>query len=250
VISVILAAGYATRMYPLTLNTPKPLLPVGGEPILTRMFRDIDENCPVRAHVLVSNHKFFGAFAAWRDATASAHPVRLIDDGSTDNENRLGAVRDLLLAVEALDEADDLLVCAADNLLDFSLARLTDFFGARRKSAILCYREADENRRRRAGVISRAADGRVTGFEEKPAQPKGEYVAPPFYALTKEDVLRIRGAIEGGINPDAPGSLIEYLHRESEVYSLIMPGKRYDVGDLETYRRLFDAPPADLARRN
>lgn len=237
-ISVILAAGYATRMYPLTLHTPKPLLTVGGISILTRLFEDLDKNCGIDKHILVTNHKFYKAFEGWIAETPHDHPVELIDDGSTDDDNRLGAVRDLLLAVESMEKADDLFVCAADNLLDFSLANLAEFFAFRKSSAIFCYLEPDEAKRKRSGVVERGADGRIIGFEEKPEYPKSEFVAPPFYIVSSDDVPLIRRSVESGVNPDAPGSFIGYLSKESAVYALDMPGRRYDVGNLETYERL------------
>jgi glucose-1-phosphate thymidylyltransferase len=117
-ISVSLAAGYATRLYPLTENFPKPLLEVGGTPILERLLTDIDGIDEVTRHVVISNHKFIGHFENWRAATRVQKPVFLLDDGSTANDNRLGAVRDVLLAIESLSLDDDLLVIAGDNCLD------------------------------------------------------------------------------------------------------------------------------------
>lgn len=240
-IGIILAAGYATRMYPLTRNTPKPLLEIGGKSILSRMFEDMRDNCGLSRQILVSNHRFIGAFEAWK--AAGGYAVDLLDDGSTENENRIGAVRDLQLAVNAIDQADDLLICAADNLLDFSLRALVDAFHARQKTSILCYLEPDIEKRRRSGVLTLSEDHLVTGFEEKPENPVGTHVAPPFYIVAKRDVPLIRRALDEGINPDAPGSLIGYLYKQSRVYALEMPGKRYDVGNLETYQRLKSAPP-------
>jgi len=235
---IILAAGYATRMYPLTQNTPKPLLAVGGKPILTRLFEDLDANCGIDRYILVSNHKFIASFERWLDETAHIHPVELIDDGSTADENRLGAVNDLCLAADMLKEPDDLFVCAADNVLDFSLASLSGFFRERAATVIFRYREPDEAKRRRSGVVQLEKDDRVIGFEEKPDNPKSEYVALPFYIISAKDVPLIRRAVEGGINTDAPGSLIGYLVNHTDIYALDMPGNRYDVGNLETYERL------------
>ena len=129
-IDVVLAAGYATRMYPLTENFPKPLLEIKGKAILDHLLEDIDAIDDVTAHVVVTNHKFIGFFREWKKNSRLKKPITIIDDGSVDNEHRLGAVKDLILAIGD-DVQNDYLVVAADNLLDFSLKGFVDFFDIR-----------------------------------------------------------------------------------------------------------------------
>ena len=139
--NVVLAAGYATRMYPLTENFPKPLLPVGTSTILDKMLEDVDALEDIDEHIIVTNHRFIGIFEDWRlDAVKKyAKPIRLIDDGSTSNDNRIGAVGDLVAAIRKFDIRDDILVAAADNLLDFSLSSLVDFFKEKGTAVIFYY---------------------------------------------------------------------------------------------------------------
>ena len=139
--SIILAAGYATRLYPLTLTVPKPLLPVKGKPILNYLFDDIDSIEQISEHIIITNHKFIGNFEKWLSIQHFQHPVILLNDGTTTNEDRLGAVKDLSLAASSLRLTDDLLVLAGDNLLDFSLKGFVSFFMQCKTSCVMCYPE-------------------------------------------------------------------------------------------------------------
>lgn len=237
-ISIVLCAGYATRMYPLTENFPKPLLPVWGSSILERLILDLDQIPGITRHVVVSNHKFIGHFEGWKKATDAKKPIALIDDGSTMNENRLGAVKDIALAIEKLHLNDDLLVAAGDNLLDFSLAALADSMKQHNASTIFCYHEPDPRVLRRCGVITPDENFRVLRMEEKPPEPATHWAVPPFYAYVQSDLPLMLSGIASGVNTDAPGSLPAWLCQRTPVYAAVMPGKRVDVGDLEGYERL------------
>lgn len=239
-ISIALCAGYATRMYPLTRDFPKPLLPVSGVPILTWLMRDIDSIPQLTRHVVVSNHRFVGHFEQWAEEAGLQKPVTVLDDGSTDNANRLGAVRDVQFAIDALKIDDDLLVVAGDNLLTFSLSAMVDEFERRRASLILCYDEPDERVLRRCGVMVPDAHMRVLSMVEKPPEPPSHWAVPPFYVYARADVPRIRQAIESGVHVDAPGSLAAHLAQVSRVHALPMPGRRIDVGDLAGYEKIKD----------
>lgn len=242
-IFVVLAAGYATRMYPLTENFPKPLLPVGGEPILTRLLRDADAIEGVSRHVIISNHRFYAQFKAWSETLDLKNPVTVLDDGSTDQDNRLGAVKDLQFAIESSHLDDDLLVVAGDNVLDFSLAAFAAFQQQRQTSAVMCYQETNQERLKKTGVMVPDADFRIVSMVEKPQNPPSEYCVPPFYFIKKSDIGEVAAAIESGISCDAPGSFIAYLAGKKPVYAMPMPGKRYDVGSIEGYEKLKDNPP-------
>ena len=226
---IILAAGYATRMYPLTENFPKPLLDVGGKPILDWL---VDDLSPVIAQfVLISNHKYAAHFETW----AAGKSVAVVDDGTETNETRLGAVKDIQFAVEKLDLKDDLLVIAGDNVLDFSLCSFVEYAKEKDTSCTMRYWEDDEKKLRRAGVSE--VDGeRLISFEEKPAEPKSHWCTPPFYFYKAADVGKISEAITDGCGTDAPGSLVAWMCKRSPMYSMVMPGKRYDIGNLESYQ--------------
>ena len=232
---VVLAAGYATRLYPLTENFPKPLLPVGGKPILNWLLDDIDILPEIDGHVIISNHKFISHFTKWKEEQNLKNPITILDDGSLDNDHRLGAVRDIQFAIETLKLEDDLLVIAGDNVLDFSLAGFVAYMREKGKSCVMCHEENNIQKQQKTAIIARTLNGLITSYEEKPEQPKGNLAVPPFYCYRNEDAKRITEALEDGCGVDAPGSFAAWLSRHTEEYAWIMPGKRYDIGDRKSY---------------
>ncbi len=231
---VILAAGYATRLYPLTENFPKPLLKVGDKTILDWLLDDIDSSQPADAYIVVSNHRFAGRFQSWADSHRL--PVAIVDDGTSTNETRLGAVRDIQFAVDRQKLDDDLLILAGDNVLDFSLGSFIRYAQEKKTSCVMRYHEADGSRLVKSGVAEVDEQDRILSFEEKPSQPRSHWCTPPFYYYTAEDVRRIPEAIADGCGTDAPGSLVAWMCRHSTLHSMEMPGSRYDIGSLESYR--------------
>ncbi|MCR5005129.1 MAG: nucleotidyltransferase family protein [Clostridiales bacterium] len=237
---VILAAGYATRLYPLTENFPKPLLPVQGKPILDWLVEDIGD--AVDQYIVISNHKFVQHFQKWAEGRDN---MVVLDDGTESNETRLGAVRDVQFAVDALALEDDLLVIAGDNLLDFSLRTFIDYFQKKRTTCIMRYWEESKAKLQKAGVAVVDESDRILEMEEKPAEPKSHWCTPPFYVYKKEDVPLVKVGIESGCGVDAPGSFIAWLSSQTTVHALEMPGQRYDIGDLASYQeveKVFQAP--------
>ena len=231
---LILAAGYATRLYPLTENFPKPLLEVGNKTILDWLIDDIDSCGAIDEYVVISNHKFYHHFQAW--AESNPHPITVIDDGTSDNETRLGAVCDIQYAIDKLDLDDDMLVIAGDNLLDFSLTKFIAYAKEKQTSCIMRYYEAESARLSKSGVVSIDEQDKILFMEEKPAEPKSNWCAPPFYYYTKEDAKLVKRGIEAGCGIDAPGSFIAWLCGQTTVHAMEMPGKRYDIGNLESYQ--------------
>ena len=236
---LILAAGYATRLYPLTENFPKPLLTVGEKTILDWLLEDIDTARAVDRYIVISNHKFAPHFQAW--AEAHKLPVTVVDDGTSTNETRLGAVCDIQFAIDQLQLDDDLLIIAGDNLLDFSLTRFIRYAMEKDTSCVMRYYEADEKRLQKSGVSEVDAGERLLSLEEKPAAPKSHWCTPPFYFYKKQDAARIREAIADGCGTDAPGSLVAWMCRHTAVHSMEMPGSRYDIGNLESYEKAQQA---------
>ena len=235
-ISIIIAAGYATRLYPLTENKPKPLLEVGETTILDRLMADVDKIDGIEKHIIVSNHKFYDQFVVWSQQAGLQHPVRIIDDGTTTNETRLGAVRDLLLAIEQCQVDDDIMVLAADNILDFSLQGFADYFHEKGASVIMCHHEPELKRLQRTGVIAVNEDMRVLEMQEKPEKPVSNWAVPPFYIYKKEDPPLIRDCMSHGCGFDAPGNLAHYLVDRTVIYAWQMPGSRFDIGSLDSYQ--------------
>ena len=233
---LILAAGYATRLYPLTENFPKPLLKVGEKTILDWLLDDVDSTGWVDGDIVVANHKFAPHFAAW--AENHRLPVTVVDDGTDSNETRLGAVRDIQFAIDALALDDDLLILAGDNVLDFSLKGFLRYAREKNSSCTMRYYEADAARLRKSGVAEIGEGERLLSLEEKPREPKSNWCTPPFYFYTRDDARRVRDAIADGCGVDAPGSLVAWMCGHSVLHSMEMPGSRYDIGDLESYRRV------------
>ncbi|MBQ2101236.1 MAG: nucleotidyltransferase family protein [Lachnospiraceae bacterium] len=233
---LILAAGYATRLYPLTENFPKPLLKVQDKTILDWLLEDIDKSGEVDGYVVISNHKFAKHFEEW--AAGHKLPITVLDDGTETNETRLGAVRDIQFAIDSLGLSEDLLVIAGDNLLNFSL---TDYIAYQRKKDSTCvmrYYEPDVNKLRKTGVAEVDADDRILNMEEKPAEPKSNWCTPPFYIYKASDVPLVKKGIESGCGVDAPGSFIAWLATQTSVYAYEMPGRRFDIGNLESYKEV------------
>ena len=233
---LILAAGYATRLYPLTENFPKPLLPVKGKPILDWLIDDIDKLGAVDEYVVISNHKFARHFDEW--AKNKTQKIAVVDDGTESNETRLGAVCDVQFAIDKLCLCDDMLVIAGDNLLDFSLTKFIEYAQDKKTSCIMRYYEADEKRLTKCGVVEIDAADKIINMEEKPPIPRSNWCCPPFYYYTREDAKLVKVGIERGCGTDAPGSYIAWLCKQTEVHAMQMPGKRYDIGNLESYKKV------------
>ena len=237
---LILAAGYATRLYPLTENFPKPLLKVGDRTILDWLVDDISSSGAVDGFVIISNHKYARHFEEWAAAKRLTAPISVVDDGTESNETRLGAVCDIKFAIDSLGLDDDMLVIAGDNVLDFSLVKFIDYAGGRNSSCIMRYFEPDEKRLHKSGIVEIDGDDRILGMEEKPENPRSHWCCPPFYYYRKEDAGMIGTGIECGCGTDAPGSYIAWLSTRVPVYAMEMPGKRYDIGNLESYHRVCE----------
>ena len=237
---LILAAGYATRLYPLTENFPKPLLEVAGKPILDWLIDDMNQTGLIDEYIIISNHKFTHIFQDWADKRNLMFNVKclILDDGTSSNETRLGAVKDIQFAIEQLNLDDDLLVMAGDNLLDFSLSGFVNFAQEKHATCVMRYFEADEARLHKTGVAEINEEGLILSMEEKPANPKSNWCIPAFYYYTREDARLIKKGIESGCGIDAPGSFIAWLSTQTKVYTFEMPGKRYDIGTLESYKAI------------
>ncbi len=238
---LILAAGYATRLYPLTENFPKPLLKVRDKTILDWLVDDIDGAGLVDEYIVISNHKFARHFQEW--AAGKRQKVTVVDDGTSTNETRLGAVCDIRFAVDSLGLTGDMLVIAGDNVLDFSLQHFVRYADAKRTSCVMRFEEPNEERLHKCGVLEIDDSDRIMSMEEKPAQPKSHWVCPPFYYYTSEDAARIPAAIADGCGTDAPGSFIAWLCRHTSVHAMEMPGRRYDIGNLQSYEEVQQQYP-------
>jgi len=242
---LLLVAGYATRLYPLTKDKPKSLLPVGGKTILERLIDKIDQVPQINEIILVSNARFAQQFENYIKEIRQDNRISMIDDGTQDNESRLGAIGDMDLAIREREIDEDLMVLAGDNLFDFSLADFAAFQASVNADCITAHREERLAALQKTGVAELDEDGGVLSFEEKPAKPKSNFAVPPFYLYKKETLPLIHTFIKEGNNPDAPGQFIGWLVQKKPVYAFRFSGKRHDIGSLESYeeaQRLFGTP--------
>ena len=263
--NVVIAAGYATRLGELTRNFPKPLLKIGENTILGRMLDDIDRIQEIDEHIIITNHKFAPIFEKWTEVNGIkplreeilqnsdqnlnhfqaepalkenlqvSKPITVVDDGTETNETRLGAVCDLLFAMEQLQVDDDLLVVAADNLLFFSFQEFVDFAKEKQTSCIMCHEQPSTEKLQRTGVVEVDEQMRVLGMEEKPQVPKSHWAVPPFYIYLKKDLELVRHSVENGCGKDAPGNLAHYMVEHTTMHAWPMSGGRFDIGSLDTY---------------
>lgn len=234
--TIVIAAGYATRLGELTRNFPKPLLKIGEKSILDRMLADIDQIPDITEHIIISNHKFAPHFEAWKQSASYTKPITIVDDGTETNETRLGAVCDLLFALDKLQINDDLLVVAADNILFFSFQEFVDFAKAKQTSCIMCHEQPELAKLQRTGVVVLDDDNKVLNMEEKPAVPKSHWAVPPFYLYMQKDLDLIRHSVENGCGKDAPGNLAHYMVDHTTVHAWHMTAGRFDIGSLDTYK--------------
>ena len=234
--NIVIAAGYATRLGELTRNFPKPLQKIGNNTILGRMLDDIDTIPDITGHIVVTNHKFAGIFKEWAASQHYTKPVTIIDDGTETNETRLGAVCDLLYAMDRLKIDEDILVVAADNLLFFSFNEFVDFAKKKGTSCIMCHEQPEIEKLRRTGVIVVDGQMKVLDMEEKPQEPKSHWAVPPFYIYLKKDLDLVRHSIEHGCGKDAPGNLAHYMVGQTVMHAWPMSGGRFDIGSIDTYR--------------
>lgn len=232
---LILAAGYATRLYPLTENFPKPLLDVGGKTIVDWLIDDLRTAGIIEEFIVISNHKFAHCFEDW--AKGKDYKLTIVDDGTSSNETRLGAVCDIKYTIEKLNIDDDIMVLAGDNVLDFSLTRFLSYALEKKTSCVMRYFEEKKETLPKRGVLELDGD-HVIGMEEKPQNPKTQWCCPPFYFYTKDDSKKLAQAIAEGCGVDAPGSFIAWLCTKSPVNAMEMPGSRYDIGNLESYTKI------------
>lgn len=233
---LILAAGYATRLYPLTENFPKPLLEVRGKAILDWLVDDIDTLGAIDEYVVISNHKFARYFEAW--AKTKSMKITVVDDGTSTIETRLGAVCDIQFAIDMLNLDDDMLVIAGDNVLDFSLTRFIAYTVQKKTSCVMRYYEPSERKLRGCGVVTIDDKDLILNMTEKSQNPATHWCCPPFYFYTREDAKLVKTGIEAGCGTDAPGSFIAWLCKQAKVHAMEMPGRRYDIGNLESYENV------------
>jgi glucose-1-phosphate thymidylyltransferase len=234
---LILAAGYATRLYPLTLDKPKPLLSVGGKPIIEWVMDNLGDIPDLETVYIVTNHKFASAFQAWTERYKDRHPklkFKIVNDGSTSDDDKLGAIGDInfVLTRENLNKSD-LLIVAGDNLFSESLAGFVAC-AKRNEATVAVYDVGDIEAIKKYGNITIDADGIITRFEEKPEKPRSTLAAIALYYYSPEVLSLVTTYLAAGNNPDQPGRFVQWLHARKPVKTFEIKGKWLDIGSKET----------------
>jgi glucose-1-phosphate thymidylyltransferase len=234
---IVLAAGYATRLYPLTLNQPKPLLPVAGKPMLEHVLDSLKSIKHIDHIYIVTNDKFAGHFQRWADDYAStnrAKPITVINDHTTDEANRLGAIGDINLVLTQAQIADDVIVVAGDNLFSENLWTFGEFSAVGDAPVLAVYDVGNLEEIKKYNAIEIDEDDRITFFEEKPAHPKSTLTGIALYYYPTSTLPLIRQCLAEGNNPDQPGRLVQWMYPRVPFYVWRVPGIWYDVGSKET----------------
>jgi glucose-1-phosphate thymidylyltransferase len=244
---IILAAGYATRLYPLTLTQPKPLLPVAGQPMIDYVLDNLAPIQDIDRIYVVTNAKFADHFQRWADnyrATKSKLNFTIVNDGSTDDTNKLGAIGDIHYVLKTQNVDDDLIVVAGDNLFSEKLQGFGEFCRQKQAPVLALYDVGDLEQIKKYNAITLDGDGRITFFEEKPKNPTSTLTGIALYYYPKSTIPLIRQYIAEGNNPDQPGRLVQWLYPRTPVYTWKVPGIWYDIGSRETLEeanRIFAA---------
>ena len=234
---IILAAGYATRLYPLTLNQPKPLLQVAGKPMMEHLLHHMSPIESIDHIYIVTNAKYAEHFQNWANeylSTRSLLNVTIVNDQSTDDSNKLGAIGDLSLVLDQGRIDDDIIVVAGDNLLSHSLQDFETFCQAKQAPVLAVYDIGNLDEVKKYNAIDVDQDGRILFFEEKPATPKSTLVGIALYYYPRSALNLIRQYVAEGNNPDQPGRLVEWMYQRTPFYTWRVPGIWFDVGSKET----------------
>ncbi len=248
-VTIILAAGYGTRLYPLTLDRPKALLEVGGKTILHRLVESILTVKKCEKILIVTNEKFYKSFSNWTtefrrgigtssDASSKAISIEVINDGTVSNETRLGAIGDINLVLQKKGINEDILISGSDNLFEIDLCDFVEFAESKKPhSSIVLVDIKDRELAKKYGICALNANLEVTDFEEKPEFPKSTLAATALYFIPAERIGKIQAYMETDLPKDAPGNLMKWLAEEDKVFGYALKGTWYDIGDEESLKK-------------
>ncbi len=235
--SLILAAGYGTRLYPLTLDRPKALLKIGGKSICERLLGKLQETEKCNGAYIVTNDKFCGMIDSWVREREFAYPVEVINDNTTSNDDRLGAIGDMHLVVDLKKPEEDLLIIAGDNLFEFDLLSFIRFAQKKRSLCVALYDVKDFDLAKKYGIVKIDRDGRMEKFQEKPAEPESTLASTGIYYFPKSILEDLDDYMASGLTKDAPGNFISWIASKKDVYGFVFTEKWYDIGDKRSFER-------------
>ncbi len=246
---LILCGGFATRLEPITLFVPKPLLPIGGRPILDYIVEDVAGNPDIGRIIISTNKKFENHFRYWinlKNAPSTGKKLELVTEPTMHNGNKLGAIKGIKYAIDNAKIRDDLMIIAGDNFYDSGVSSLVSEFKASGGAPTICVHDVGSiEEAKKLGVVQ-VREGVITGFEEKPTLPKSTLSSTGIYIYPKKDLSKFEEYLSEGNTPDAPGYFLQWFISKAVVRSFVMGGRWFDIGTLETYRKaysLFDSAP-------
>lgn len=227
---ILICAGYATRLFPLTENFPKALLEVGGRPILDYILDQVNLINEVDGIYLVTNAKYTPHFEEWATKKNNIKPIKVLNDGTTSNSDRLGAIGDIQYTIENENIDEDIMVIAGDNLFTFDLKGAFEFYNEKKAPTVCVKKESNIELLKRVGVANLDENMKIIDFEEKPADPKGDYVVYAEYFYPREILKEFKIYLDEGYSNDAPGNFVKYIYKKVPTYGYAFEGECYDVG--------------------
>lgn len=230
---ILLCAGYATRLFPLTENFPKALLEVGGRAILDYTLDKVNEIEEIDEIYLVTNAKYTPHFKKWAEEKKNIKPIIVFNDGTSTNDDRLGAIGDINFTIDKANIDDDILVLATDNLFDFKLKDFVEFYKIKNAPSVCVREEQDIELLKRVGVAILDNENKIIDFTEKPAEPKSKFAVYAEYIYPRNVLPKIKQYLVEGNSADAPGNLVAYMYQQTPTYAYCFEGECYDVGTHE-----------------
>lgn len=231
---ILLAAGYGTRLYPLTLDRPKPLLPIAGKPMVEHILEKIEKVDDIDEILIVTNNKFFDNFRNWKRKYSFSKPIKILNDGSKSDEDKLGAIGDIGFAAEKEKIEDDVFIVGGDNLFEFDLRELFELFKEKKASAVALYDVKDKNLAAgKYGVVEIDENKKITNLEEKPDNPKTSLVSTACYIFNEESIEELRNFLSEGGKKDNLGDFLRLLIEKKEIYGITFKERWFDIGSRE-----------------
>ena len=237
--AIILAAGYATRLYPLTKNTPKALLDIKGTTILDHILEKVEKINEINEIVIVSNNKFYSNFLNWKKTYKGKCLVTILNDNTNSNEDRLGAIGDINFAIETKKINEDIIILASDNYFSFELTNLYEYYKEKNSDCITgTYADEELLAQKRFAVAKIDNTDQVIDLEEKPDNPKSNIIAYAIYIYKKETLPLFKEYLNEGNSKDAPGNFPSWLHKKKPIYCYKFTGSCIDIGTVEAYNNI------------